>query len=105
MTIAVDSICRVMHKTGALEPCDVWKAEAFSRFSRSELRSSNSITEGCTELLRIHGPRCCLNILSRLMPPTKRRLATVAAMYGSSCWVVAFGRPGRGLSEIVSVAQ
>ena len=27
--IAVDSICRVVHNTGALEPSDVWKAEAF----------------------------------------------------------------------------
>ena len=29
VTIAVYSICRVVHKTGALEPCDVGKAEAF----------------------------------------------------------------------------
>ena len=32
-------------KTDALEPCDVGKAEAFSRFSGTEHRSSNSIPD------------------------------------------------------------
>ena len=31
----------------------------------------------CNEMRRAPGPRCCLNILSRLGPSTKRRLATV----------------------------
>ena len=44
MTIAVDSI-HVVHKTGALEPCDVGKLRLFSRFSGTEPRSSNSIPD------------------------------------------------------------
>ena len=44
VTTAVDSICHVWHKTGALEPYDVGKAEAFSRFSGTEPRGSNSIS-------------------------------------------------------------
>ena len=45
VTIAVDSIRRVMHKTSTLGPCDVGKAELFSRFSWTEPRSSNSIPD------------------------------------------------------------
>ena len=44
MTIAVDSI-HVVHKTSALEPCDVGKLRLFSRFSGTEPRSSNSIPD------------------------------------------------------------
>ena len=45
MTIAFDSICRVVHKTGTLEPCQDGKAEAFSRFSGTEPRNSNFIPD------------------------------------------------------------
>ena len=59
----------------------------------------------CTEMPPAPGPRCRLNILYRLGPSTKRRLATVTAMYRSSPWVVTFGRPDLGWLETVSVAR
>ena len=57
----------------------------------------------CTEMRCAPGPRCCLNILSRLGPSTKHPFTTVTAMYRPSCWVVTFGRPDLGRSETVPV--
>ena len=88
MTIAVDSIFRGVHKTGALEPCDVVKAELFSRFSGTEPRSSNSIPDSLHRDATRTWPLLLSQHSLQTEQSTKRRLARVTAMYRSSCWVV-----------------